>query len=140
MHLQLDSLLQRGVYQASGPLANLRVSMTKSIRRQKHELAFRFLKFQILETEWILQLLQDMETIFLAVKSCSQLYFTFNQQLETKLSDFVVESVKLLLLVRPLCVLEKNDSEVTKVDSFGKVFSAFTCDLSISFQFTDFKP
>ena len=47
------------MYQAYGPLAILRVSMTQSNRSQKYELAFRFLKFQILETEWILRLLYD---------------------------------------------------------------------------------
>ena len=62
MHLKLDSLLQRGVYQASGPLAILRVSMTQSNKRQRYELAFRFLKFQILETEWILQLYDNLIT------------------------------------------------------------------------------
>ena len=63
MHLELDSLPQRGVYHAFGPLAILRFSMTQLNNREVYELDFRFLKFQILETEWIHVKILRMQTI-----------------------------------------------------------------------------
>ena len=60
-YLKLDASVQQKClmlcnnlnHHASGPLAILRVSMTQLNNREVYELDFRFLKFQILETEWI---------------------------------------------------------------------------------------